>query len=165
MWIVYPPMRGVPSGCIRVRTDAPARSAQGEARLGRSGAHAVEARQRHSIRRHKAKALHTAAGVTPRFAQGKHSIVRGTRACPQGGMRACPQEGEGIAPRREALMPPGGRHSCSQGGDAHPPRVETLMPPGGFRSHAASPRTSGCDAIQDMSRIESARRRTTWQMH
>ena len=39
------------SDCRAVRTDAPARSAQGEARLGRSGAHAVEAGQRHSIRR------------------------------------------------------------------------------------------------------------------
>ena len=46
------------SDCRAVRTDAPARSAQGEARLGRSGAHAVEARQRHSIRRQGAK--HTA---------------------------------------------------------------------------------------------------------
>ena len=33
------------SDCRAVRTDAPARSAQGEARLGRSGAHAVEAGQ------------------------------------------------------------------------------------------------------------------------
>ena len=46
------------SDCRAVRTDAPARSAQGEARLGRSGAHAVEAGQRHSIRRRGAR--HTA---------------------------------------------------------------------------------------------------------